>query len=49
MAFYYLLRLQDLEPSKAYYHCIGETIRPSGDSDTNAAIVGGLIGAALGV
>jgi ADP-ribosyl-[dinitrogen reductase] hydrolase len=47
LSFYFLLRasLGDLDYAKA----IGETVRHGGDSDTNACIVGGMMGAAFGV
>lgn len=31
-----------------YYQCIAETISYGGDTDTNGAIVGGMIGALVG-
>ena len=32
-----------------YYDCIRSTIQEGGDTDTNAAIVGGMIGALVGI
>ena len=49
MAFYFLLRMQDLTADQAYELCIRETVRHAGDSDTNACIVGAMIGAAVGI
>ena len=36
------------EDQITYHHAIRETIALAGDTDTNAAIVGGMIGALLG-
>lgn len=46
IAFYFLLRLQD---GVKYEEALLECIRPGGDTDTKAAIVGGIMGAAVGV
>lgn len=45
MSYYFLLRLST---GCDYKQAIKESIRPGGDTDTNACIVGGLIGAAVG-
>ena len=45
LSFYFLLRLQE---GGTYEMAIRETIQLGGDTDTNAAIVGGLMGAAVG-
>ena len=45
MAYYFLLRLTN---ECNYGYAIKEAIRQGGDTDTNACIVGGLIGAAVG-
>ena len=42
---YYSLMLL---PLKDYEICISDTLRLAGDTDTNAAIVGGMIGAVIG-
>jgi hypothetical protein len=44
MSFYWLLRSKKAD----YDHIMRETIRCGGDTDTNACIVGGMVGAALG-
>jgi len=54
LAFYYLLKLDchknDAERMKGMYkECIREVISLGGDTDTNACIVGGIIGAYIGV
>ena len=53
LAFYYLLRYNKKEPktndNEYYYLAIRETIRLGGDTDTNACIVGGMIGALVGI
>ena len=52
LAFYYLLRyskkLKDITDEQFYFRAIRETIRLGGDTDTNACIVGGMIGALVG-
>jgi len=35
-------------PNNTYEICISDTLRLAGDTDTNAAIVGGMIGAVIG-
>lgn len=45
MAFYFLLRLTN---GGDFFIAIKESIRQGGDTDTNACIVGGLLGAAVG-
>ena len=47
LSFYWLLRAKDIEGS-VYDYVIRETIRCGGDTDTNACIVGGMIGALIG-
>lgn len=47
MSFYWLLRSSKLGDA-GYDYIMRETIRCGGDTDTNACIVGGLVGAALG-
>ena len=55
LAFYFLHRLAKIDLSntdllKAFYKkAIKETIQLGGDTDTNACIVGGMVGAALGI
>ena len=51
LSFYYLLLAdqQKKDVSKYYHRVIQETASLSGDADTNCAIVGGLIGAYVGV
>jgi ADP-ribosylglycohydrolase len=38
-----------IEYEQLFYHSLKETIRLGGDTDTNACIVAGLIGSAVGV
>jgi len=38
-----------MEVDKAYHHATLETIRQGGDTDTNACIVGGMVGAVVGL
>ena len=47
LAFYFLLR-EDIAESQLFDAAMWQTVRLGGDTDTNAAIVGGLIGAAVG-
>lgn len=47
MSFYWLQRTSELGED-AYLHAMKETIRCGGDTDTNACIVGGIVGAAIG-
>ena len=48
LSFYWLLILK--EPSQnSYYEAINGTIQCGGDTDTNACIVGGMIGAYVGI
>jgi ADP-ribosylglycohydrolase len=42
---YYFLKLL---PQKSYSECIAETMAFAGDTDTNGAIVGGMIGSCIG-
>lgn len=54
LSFYYLLKIDhwknDAERMKGMYkECVREVISLGGDTDTNACIVGGIIGAYLGV
>ena len=46
LAFFFLLRMQN---GMTYAKAMEETIRPGGDTDTNAAIVGGMLGAVVGI
>ena len=50
LSFYYLLRYdkKNVTDSVFYFNAIRETIRLGGDTDTNACIVGGMIGALVG-
>ncbi len=50
LSFYYLLRYdkKNVSDSEFYFNAIRETIRLGGDTDTNACIVGGMIGALIG-
>lgn len=50
LSFYYLLRYDENNDNEGefYYKAIRETIRLGGDTDTNACIVGGMIGALVG-
>lgn len=54
MSFYYLLESTNYEAvgtdwSQVYYTAIKETIQEGGDTDTNACIVGGMMGALVGI
>lgn len=44
LSYYQLMLLSE----KNYEICISDTLRLAGDTDTNAAIVGGMIGAVIG-
>ena len=47
LSFYFL---QGYDKSEGYYfRCIQETIKQGGDTDTNACIVGAMIGALVGL
>lgn len=49
LSFYWLLRAKHIDDqSTVYDHVLRETIRCGGDTDTNACIVGGMIGALIG-
>ena len=48
LAFFWLLVLNEDDP-KAYFKAMKGTIEQGGDTDTNACIVGGLVGAFLGL
>jgi ADP-ribosylglycohydrolase len=50
LSFYYLLRYDKKKVSDEdfYFNAVRETIRFGGDTDTNACIVGGMIGALVG-
>jgi len=48
LAFYFLARY-DISDSELFDYSQRETLRLGGDSDTNCCIVGGLIGAAVGL
>ena len=56
LSYYYLLRYKEYisKPDKYgnrnfYFDCLRQVIKECGDSDTNAAIVGGMIGALVGI
>jgi hypothetical protein len=52
LSFYYLLRYGEdkfLSDRDFYFNAVRETIRLGGDTDTNGCIVGGMIGALVGV
>jgi hypothetical protein len=52
LSFYYLLRYgknKSLSDRDFYFNAVRETIRLGGDTDTNGCIVGGMIGALVGV
>jgi len=46
---FFFLALEGVPDEKLFDHSQRETLRMGGDSDTNCAIVGGLIGAAVGL
>jgi ADP-ribosyl-[dinitrogen reductase] hydrolase len=48
LSFYWLLIL-DEEDQKCYHKAVRRTIQCGGDTDTNAAIVGGMVGALVGI
>ena len=53
MSYYYLLRHAEYSKTEnikenIYFDAIKYTIKEGGDTDTNAAIVGGMIGALVG-
>mmetsp|Transcript_20910 Transcript_20910/g.32402 ORF Transcript_20910/g.32402 Transcript_20910/m.32402 type:complete len:90 (+) Transcript_20910:103-372(+) len=45
---YFLRRSVNIDPKAIYKHAIRLVIQQGGDTDTNAAIVGGVIGALVG-
>ena len=48
-SFYYLLRYAEYTDKTNFYSdCIRQIIKEGGDTDTNAAIVGGMLGALIG-
>ena len=51
LALYYLLVAGSMKdvPADFYFNSVRETISLGGDTDTNACIVGGLIGALVGI
>ena len=49
LAFYCLLKAATMEEDEAYNHAMEQTAMLAGDTDTNCAIVGGLVGAYVGV
>lgn len=52
LSFYYLLQASDISEDAYedfYFHSIREVISLGGDTDTNACIVGGILGALIGV
>ena len=48
LSFYYLLLHSKREGRLRYFDCIKEVISLAGDADTNACIVGGMVGALFG-
>jgi hypothetical protein len=48
-SFYYLLRHKKYTNQDIYYDSLRQVIQEGGDTDTNACIVGGMIGALVGV
>jgi hypothetical protein len=53
LSFYFLLRYNELVEQNGnldnfYFNAIRETVRQGGDTDTNAAIVGSMLGALVG-
>lgn len=49
MSFYCLLRANSFEAGEVFNWAMEQTAMMAGDTDTNCAIVGGLIGAYAGV
>ena len=49
MAFFFLLYYQGNKEQSAYKDAIRLTIQQGGDTDTNACIVGGMMGALMGI
>ena len=50
LAFYFLLQSSKTKDIlNFFYKAIGQTVKLAGDTDSNACIVGGLLGAALGI
>jgi ADP-ribosyl-[dinitrogen reductase] hydrolase len=51
LSFYYLLKFQDCknQDNNFYFDSIRQVIKEGGDTDTNACIVGGMIGALVGM
>jgi len=49
LAFYCLNRAKDVQADKLYDFAMRQSVKVQGDTDTNAAIVGGLIGAYVGL
>ena len=55
LSFYFLIRFGSVDQTNAkavqtfYHKAIHDTIRLGGDTDTNACIVGGMIGALVGI
>jgi len=48
LSFFFLLTKNDNNYEDYFYKCLYETIKLGGDTDTNAAIVAGMIGALVG-
>ena len=48
LSFFFLLRSLKEKPKGFFKQVLRQTIKCGGDTDTNAAIVGGMIGAAVG-
>ena len=49
LSFYFLLRYQISKDENIYYNALRLTIQQGGDTDPNASIVGGMIGALVGI
>lgn len=54
LSFYFLLKYNDILNQKGdtnnfYFNALKETVRQGGDTDTNAAIVGSMVGALVGI
>mmetsp|Transcript_15641 Transcript_15641/g.26411 ORF Transcript_15641/g.26411 Transcript_15641/m.26411 type:complete len:95 (+) Transcript_15641:187-471(+) len=49
LSFFFLLRFEEDKVKNYYYYALKHTIQLGGDTDTNACIVGGMIGALVGL
>ena len=49
LAFFCLLRSEDISVDQIFEHSMEQTAMLAGDTDTNCAIVGGLVGAYCGI